>query len=1273
MKKTLLVVFFFLSLGCFAQGESNIWYFGQNAGLDFNSGSPVALTDGKLKSFTACASISNSNGQLLFYTDAFYIWDKNHRVMPNGSFLLGSPLATQGATIVPKPGSSNLFYVFTLDYEGGSKGFRYSVVDMNLNAGLGDVTSEKNILIYTPTSERLSIVKHANNIDYWVVTHGLGNSVFYSHLLTSSGLSPIPVISNIGTAEEFNGAHGCMKISPDGSKLAICNGFLNFELLDFDNATGFVSNPIILRTKQGNSAEMYGVEFSPNSSVLYLSIQGNETTQPGVIQYDLNSSDIFNSAFKMLSQYGVRPMALQLGPDGKIYIASGTKLGVINNPNLLGAACDLNVNAIDLAGQRSSNGLPAFVSSFFFQSEIEAKNLCLSQNTQFKLNSDHIITSATWDFGDGSTSSDLTPVHTYASAGTYTVSVTAASASDTTTKTREITISPIPTASQPQDILACDDNNDGLHTFDLISQNTAILNGQDPTVCTITYYANAADYNNKRAIATPNNYRNKVPYEQETIIAEISNKDNNKCNSTITFNIDVVDTPKPNTIISNLTSCDNLSVGSDSDGKVIFDLTQKASSILNGQLAAQFLISYYANAGLTEPILTPEVYQNANRTETIYVKLSNKDNLSCIATTSFKIEVFTLPVITSEVDLKQCDDDIDGFTVFNLEEAVSKVTANASTQAISFYETILDAQNDTNPILNPTTYINKIVSVDKVFARVTNANNCFKIAQLNLIVSTTQIPLSFKRNFTQCDDAILGTNTDGIASFDFSEVTNQIQSIFPVGQQFDISYYRSLNDALTEKNNIEDVANYRNIGFSNSQDIYIRVDSKLNNDCLGLGSYITLTVEPIPIVQSMKINHCDDNQDGIYAFDTSAIQTNLLNGLTNVSVSYFDQNNNSLPSPLPNPFPTVSQTLKVIVTNATSSACSFESSIEFVVDVLPEAFPIAALLVTICDDEADPLLQDGKYAFDTSSFETTLLGGQTGMTVNYFDENNNPLSSPLPNPFITSTQNIKAEVVNPVNSTCIASQIISFVVNPVPGIQLIGDELVCSNLPSFTKIINAGLVDETQKNNFTYSWTLDGNPIEGEINYDLIVNKKGVYQVQVANSQGCFRTRTITVNASDKATVQVGIVDLSPENSITILATGTGDYVFSLGDENGYYQTSNVFTNVPAGIHNVFVKDLNGCGVVSQEVAVLGIPNYFTPNQDGYNDTWNVKGVSALFNAKTIVRIFDRYGKLLKEISPMSDGWDGTCSGQQMPADDYWYSIQLQSGRVLKGHFSLKR
>jgi gliding motility-associated-like protein len=270
---------------------------------------------------------------------------------------------------------------------------------------------------------------------------------------------------------------------------------------------------------------------------------------------------------------------------------------------------------------------------------------------------------------------------------------------------------------------------------------------------------------------------------------------------------------------------------------------------------------------------------------------------------------------------------------------------------------------------------------------------------------------------------------------------------------------------------------------------------------------------------------------------------------------------------------------------------------------------------------------------------------------------------------------VRVEVINPVNTTCIATITLPFIVNPIPKIALTGDELVCSDLPSFTKVLDAGLLDGSPTTDYSYVWSFNGNAIAGETNYTLTVNTAGLYTVKVTNNQGCSRTRTFTVVASDKAKItDVKIVDLAELNSITVsVAASLGDYVYALDDENGNYQTDHVFENVSAGIHTVYIKDLNGCGIERKEVAVLGIPNFFTPNNDGNNDYWNIKGANASFNANTIIYIFDRYGKLVKQISPKDQGWDGTFTGQPMPASDYWYSIQLEDSRVVKGHFSLKR
>ena len=178
----------------------------------------------------------------------------------------------------------------------------------------------------------------------------------------------------------------------------------------------------------------------------------------------------------------------------------------------------------------------------------------------------------------------------------------------------------------------------------------------------------------------------------------------------------------------------------------------------------------------------------------------------------------------------------------------------------------------------------------------------------------------------------------------------------------------------------------------------------------------------------------------------------------------------------------------------------------------------------------------------------------------------------------------------------------------------------------------------------------------------------------MTNVNGCSKNRTITVLPSNIATFSsIEVTDVSDNNTITVLVTGEGDYEFALDHVNGSYQDSNTFEDVRPGFHTVFVRDKNQCGIVDKVVSVIGFPKYFTPNDDGYNDTWQVSGVSAQFQPNSLIYIFDRYGKLLKQLDPKSAGWDGTFNGSALPTDDYWFAVTLEDGRVFKSHFTLKK
>ena len=672
------------------------------------------------------------------------------------------------------------------------------------------------------------------------------------------------------------------------------------------------------------------------------------------------------------------------------------------------------------------------------------------------------------------------------------------------------------------------------------------------------------------------------------------------------------------------------------------------------------------------------------------VSLNRNGNNCGLISAGATLTTYAIPVITSPLTLVQCDDDIDGIATFNLTVKNNFISANSATETFSYFTTFAgaDTNNITTLIATPLSYTTSNTSI---WVRVENGNNCYKVALLNLIVSVTQLPNSFIiPDQRKCDDFIDSVNNeyDGVASFDLTSIFNSIQSFLPAPtSNYTIKFYKTLNDfnAETDVNGnslaIADITNYRNIGFPNQQTIYVRVDSNLDNSCYGNKTF-NLIVEPTPIFNTVGINniirHCDDDQDGTYGFDTTTLNNDILQGQSNINITYFDDL--GVPLAMTNPFfVSVSKTITVRLTNTPSLAsngpCFYEKTIQFIVDDLPQIFPLATNQLTLCDDEVNPLNQNGIINFDTTTILPTILPGQTGFTTQFTLANGTVLTN-LPATFTTGTQNVILTLTNPLNTSCPVSTILNFIVNPLPNIDLNTDgtanELVCTNLPTFLVTIDAGITDGTSITNYTYQWYLNGTELVGETNYSITINTEGTYTVDVANGFNCIKTRTIVVNASNIATIQdILISDLSDNNTVQIMVIGSGDYVYSIND--GTFQTSNYFSNVPIGIHTVYIKDLNGCGVAQQEINVLGAPKYFTPNGDGYNDYWNIRGISDSYQANSIIHIFDRFGKLLKQISPTSLGWDGTYNGNLSPASDYWYTVEFEDGRTAKGHFALKR
>ncbi|MEQ3665176.1 T9SS type B sorting domain-containing protein [Olleya sp.] len=187
---------------------------------------------------------------------------------------------------------------------------------------------------------------------------------------------------------------------------------------------------------------------------------------------------------------------------------------------------------------------------------------------------------------------------------------------------------------------------------------------------------------------------------------------------------------------------------------------------------------------------------------------------------------------------------------------------------------------------------------------------------------------------------------------------------------------------------------------------------------------------------------------------------------------------------------------------------------------------------------------------------------------------------------------------------------------------------------------------------------------------EYIVRITLLSSITTTNPEGCYADRLVTVTASSIPYIEEIITN---NTTITVMVSGLGDYEYALDNINGPYQNENIFENTTAGNHIVYIRDKNHCGVAEAPIWLIKFPDYFTPNNDGKNDYWQVEGLSDNSKKNALVQIFDRYGKLLKQFKPSSIGWDGSFNGYPMPTNDYWFVVTLSNGLIYKNHFTLKR
>lgn len=551
---------------------------------------------------------------------------------------------------------------------------------------------------------------------------------------------------------------------------------------------------------------------------------------------------------------------------------------------------------------------------------------------------------------------------------------------------------------------------------------------------------------------------------------------------------------------------------------------------------------------------------------------------------------------------------------------------------------------------------------------------------INTILQDINLPSAIPV-YMACDSDADGDAANGFTTFDLISYMPDLLNGSPVAD-FYFNFYTEANYT----NLIDKPSEFKNT-VRDSPPIYVRIFNDQHGTC-SIDTSFVIRVGELPVVPiSITYLNCDGDgvADGFTDFNLSEIDELLNPNIESLTISYHltEENANDNSSTL-NPLPFNNATASTIYARIENpEGCYSVSTIDLKVSTT--SFPSNYLQeMEACDDDG---MNDGYYTFNLRANDVQFLAqfpsGQN-LSVHYYESftdaqlNQNEIQNTLNytnrNAF---SQTIYVRVQSADNGNCFGvGPYLQLTVNPLPEFDIFQSEGLCLDGDPVVLAI------ENATGNYRYVWTDETDNIISTAP-TATVSTAGTYTVEAMSIDTCKSSPvTVTVEVSEVANLtdnSIAIADLSNANTITIDTSnlGVGDYEFSLGSSYGPYQDSPIFTNVSAGAYPLYVNDKNGCGIAEIEVFVMGFPKYFTPNNDGYNDWWNIEGFVNQFTEQSYIEIYDRYGLLLSRIQPNELGWDGTYNGQLLPTTDYWFVAhlidELGKVRTFKGHFSLIR
>ena len=851
-----------------------------------------------------------------------------------------------------------------------------------------------------------------------------------------------------------------------------------------------------------------------------------------------------------------------------------------------------------------------------------------------------------------------------------------------TLNTLELIVVPspeVPTSLEP--IIICDTDNDGITQFDLTIREADILGTQNPADVLLTYHVSAADaQTGNNPIINVGNYTNVS--NPQTIYVRLFNP-TTMCEDTGEFELQV-ELPPTAVQPTPLELCDDLGE-SPGDEMTEFNLTVKDAEITGGN--ASWSVAYYetdadAQAQMNA-IPDPTAYTNTSvgglpaNPQTLYVVVTDTDT-GCVDFTTMTIRVLPNPTPTASdqlPDLELCDEinTGDGAELFDLTENEVLLLNGEAGVTPTYHETAEDADTGDNPIVDPTQYTNTQTPEQEIYVRVTNdVTGCYTVVDFTIRVNPLPEVVAVT-NFIQCE-----LNTDGFDSFDLTSKDAEVLN----GQdpnQYIVTYHDNLADAQAGMNAL--VSPY--INTSNPQQIFVTITDNTTGCSISTQRFdiqVDEAAEANPDMDPIVYQECDDTMetDGnpindSVQFDLSTQDALVLDGQdpVNYIVSYYateaDANLNV------NPLPTLYENVinpQVIYARVDNNALS-------VIGIALDLSALTAGLDLDADGTIDTYDTDADGVFDLVDVDgdglSDAIDTNADGIIDFVDIDGDGLGDPV------DLNNDGTFDNQQDGSICYAVTDLTLQVNPLPNFNLEDSYILCVSTNG-TEVLDPLVLDTgLSQTDYSFEWSLDGSVLAGATSPSISPLQGGTYSVIVTDiststQTNCTNSDSTEVIESEPPTLVADVVTQAFANNhvIEAVATGPGDYEYSL--DGGPWQDSGTFTGVSTGEHEVIARDKNGCGIAVVPVFVIDYPLYFTPNGDGNHDTWNIAGIGS--SAK--IYIFDRYGKLLKQLSPTGSGWNGTYNGNMMPTSDYWFLVEYNepttgNKKEFKAHFTLKR